>query len=315
MEIVTLTEYRDGTPQLAPDENGTRQDPFSGQGLITGVGTKRKIRDFAALLGQSLYVARRAVLSHAVNEAAQALGVEADANQEEESPPIDEDKETEPEPKSKGKSKGKSKAKGKAKKEKNKELDYEVALKVRDELCRRYWDIRAFGAVLCSPVNIPVRGPLQVGMARSVDPINPLTLSITRVAVATDREAEEQKGRNHTMGTQTVVPYGVYQQHHYYNPHDAEVTGFSQEDFEIYLRALREMHDHTRSCMRTEVVPRKIVIFRHSCPLGNAPSHKLFELVKLTKKPGVPTPTCWEDYEFSVDVENLPEGVEIEVIG
>ena len=156
-----------------------------------------------------------------------------------------------------------------------------------------------------------VRGPVQMTFARSVDPVVTLEHSITRMAVATEAEAEKQSGDNRTMGRKNTVPYGVYVSYGFVSPALAAQTGFSAEDLELLWKALADMFEHDRSAARGMMSTQKLVVFKHSTALGNAHAHKLFDRVKVTLKDSDKPPRDFSDYEVTINCENLPSGVEI----
>ena len=180
-------------------------------------------------------------------------------------------------------------------------------------MCKNFFDIRTFGAVMSlKEFNCgQVRGPIQFTFARSKDRIFTGEHTITRMAVATEAEAEKQKGDNRTMGRKFTVPYGLYETHGYISAPLAKQTGFTEEDLNLFWNALLNMFDHDRSAARGEMAPRKLIVFRHESELGNAPAQKLFNLVKVEKVCGDAPPRSFDDYRVTVDGENCPDGVEI----
>lgn len=182
----------------------------------------------------------------------------------------------------------------------------------RRYMCKNYYDVRTFGAVMTTGKNAgQVRGPIQLTFARSVDPIATAEHSITRVAVATDKESENQKGENHTMGRKATVPYGLYVCHGFVSSNLAKQTGFSEEDLDIFFEALKNMFDLDRSASRGLMSAQKLIVFRHQSELGNAPANKLFDLVKIEKVTNE-EPRSFYDYKITVDTESLPNGVTVE---
>ncbi|GFN22777.1 type I-C CRISPR-associated protein Cas7/Csd2 [Thermanaeromonas sp. C210] len=174
---------------------------------------------------------------------------------------------------------------------------------VRQELCKRYYDIRMFGAVLSTgDLNAgQVRGPVQLTFARSIDPVLPLDISITRKARTTEERMETGETE---MGRKPIIPYGLYRSHGFYNPFLAEGTGVSQEDLEAFWEALSNLFELDRSASRGEMHVRGIFVFRHEDRKGNAPTHKLFDLIKVRRKEGVEIPRSFADYA----IETPPEG-------
>ena len=181
----------------------------------------------------------------------------------------------------------------------------------RDVMCKKYYDIRTFGAVMSTGKNAgQVRGPIQFTFARSVDPIVTSEHSITRMAVATEKEAEKQGGDNRTMGRKATVPYGLYVCHGFISANLAKQTGFSQEDLDLFWKALKNMFDVDRSAARGLMSAQKLIVFKHDSVLGNAPANKLFDLVKIEKKcEGVAR--SFSDYQVTIG-ENVYSGVSIE---
>ena len=182
----------------------------------------------------------------------------------------------------------------------------------RQFMCKNYYDIRAFGAVMSTGQNAgQVRGPIQITFARSVDPIATAEHSITRMAVATEKEAEKQNGDNRTMGRKATVPYGLYVCHGFISANLAKQTGFSEEDLELFFEALKNMFDVDRSAARGLMSAQKLIVFCHDSVLGNAPANKLFELVKIKKNTDT-APRSFSDYIVSIDKDSVPNGVTVE---
>ena len=179
-------------------------------------------------------------------------------------------------------------------------------------MCKNYYDIRTFGAVMSTGKNAgQVRGPIQFTFARSIDPIATAEHSITRMAVATEKEAEKQNGDNRTMGRKATVPYGLYVCHGFISASLAKQTGFSEEDLELFFEALKNMFDVDRSAARGLMSAQKLIVFRHDSVLGNAPANKLFDLVKI-KKNTEAAPRSFSDYVVSIDKDSVPNGVTVE---
>jgi len=186
----------------------------------------------------------------------------------------------------------------------------------RSKMCQDYYDIRTFGGVLSlksAPNCGQVRGPVQLTFARSVDQILPLEHSITRMAVATEAEAEKQQGDNRTMGRKFTVPYGLYRCHGFVSAPLANQTGFSEDDLNLFWEALKNMFEHDRSAARGQMATRKLVVFKHDSAMGNHPSHMLFDKVKVEvkQKPA----RDFTDYDVFVPAQSdMPQGVMLEVI-
>jgi CRISPR-associated protein Csd2 len=200
----------------------------------------------------------------------------------------------------------------------------EEVVQGRQYMCEHYYDIRTFGAVMSlksAPNCGQVRGPVQLTFGRSVEPIVSLEHSITRMAVATEAEAEKQSGDNRTMGRKFTVPYGLYVAHGFVSAHLAAQTGFSEEDLQLFWEALVNMFDHDRSAARGEMATRGLYIFKHASELGNAPAHSLFKRIDPKLKPkselkdGISVARDFEDYGVAVNRENLPQGVELQILG
>ncbi|HLA82154.1 MAG TPA: type I-C CRISPR-associated protein Cas7/Csd2, partial [Thermoleophilia bacterium] len=186
----------------------------------------------------------------------------------------------------------------------------------RDWMCQNYYDIRTFGAVLSlksAPNCGQVRGPVQLTFARSVEPVIPLEHSITRMAVATEAEAEKQQGDNRTMGRKFTIPYALYQCHGFVSAPLAQQTRFSEGDLSLFWQSLEQVFEHDRSAARGEMTVRKLVVFQHESPLGNAPAHKLFDLVSVRRRNGVSgPPRGFGDYEITVNAGGAPAGVNVQ---
>ncbi|WP_349917230.1 type I-C CRISPR-associated protein Cas7/Csd2 [Bacteroides caccae] len=182
----------------------------------------------------------------------------------------------------------------------------------RGFMCRNYFDIRTFGAVMSTGKNAgQVRGPIQFTFARSVDPIAAAEHSITRMAVATDKEAEKQGGDNRTMGRKATVPYGLYVCHGFISANLAKQTGFSEEDLGLFWEALKNMFDIDRSAARGLMSAQKLIVFRHASELGNVPANKLFDLVKVEKVCDG-APRSFSDYSVTIDKGNIPSNITVE---
>lgn len=186
--------------------------------------------------------------------------------------------------------------------------------KGRQWMCNNFYDIRTFGAVLSlksAPNCGQVRGPIQLTFGRSVDPVVALEHSITRMAVATEAEAEKQGGDNRTMGRKFTVPYGLYYSKGFISAHLAAQTGFDEVDLELFWEALKNMFDHDHSAARGMMSTRKLIVFKHSTALGSAPAHKLFDAIKIEKKDQTKPTRSFDDYTVTIDKASIPEGVEV----
>ena len=180
----------------------------------------------------------------------------------------------------------------------------------RQWMCRNFFDVRTFGAVMSTGINCrQVRGPVQITFGRSLDPIIAQEYAITRMAVTTEAEAEKQDGDNRTRGRKHTVPYGLYVAHGFVSSVLAKQTGFSEDDLELLWQALAQMFEHDRSAARGEMTTRGLYVFKHDSELGNASAHALFERIRPKKKESVSVPRSFDDYDVAVDKAGLPPGV------
>ena len=309
-DFVLLFDVKDGNPNGDPDAgNLPRTDAETGHGLMTDVALKRKVRNFVALVrapdqveaepvpGErrcEIYVREKAILNLQNQRAYSALNLDAPA-EEAAGSEVEE---------------GDAKSKKKPGKDKRKGSGDEVD-KARLWMCQNFFDVRTFGAVMSTGVNCgQVRGPVQLTFARSVDPIVALEHTITRMAVATEAEAEKQQGDNRTMGRKHTVPYGLYVAHGFVSAFLAKQTGFGEDDLELLWQSLEHMFEHDRSAARGEMSTRGLYVFKHESELGNAHAHELFK--RVTAKKRVDTPRDFGDYEVSVDDANLPANVKLQ---
>ena len=284
-DIVYLIDITDGNPNGDPDAgNLPRIDPETGQGLVTDVCLKRKIRNYVGLrYGETppheIYVKEKAVLNLQHQRAYEAIGEKPE----------------------------------KRKMPKNEKKARELTA----WMCKNFFDIRAFGAVMTTDVNCgQVRGPIQFGFARSVHPVVSLEHTVTRCAVTTEAEAEKQQGDNRTMGRKFTVPYGLYRAHAYVNPNLAEQTSFCADDLELLKESLAQMFEHDKSAARANMRPVRCIAFKHDSKLGHARADQLFERVEVALKPDVADqkkpPRSFDDYIVTVEESGLPAGVTIE---
>lgn len=278
-DFVYLFDCKDGNPNGDPDAaNAPRIDPQDMHGLVSDVCLKRKVRNFVLLAkeaspGFGIFVQQGSVLNDRIGEAHKSLGHDVDAKSD------------------------------------KKKATREQVGSARTEMCKRYFDVRTFGAVMSTGANAgQVRGPVQLSFSRSIDPILPLDLSITRMAVT---EAKEADSPNQTMGRKNLIPYGLYRCHGFISAHLARETGFNDADLELLWLSLTQMFDHDRSASRGTMAPQKLVVFKHQTALGNAPAHKLFERVTVRRKSGVDVARSFSDYDFAVDRVGLPTGIEV----
>ncbi len=291
-DFVLLFDVKDGNPNGDPDAgNMPRFDPETGQGLVTDVCLKRKIRNFVALAKDDqppfeIYVKEGAVLNLQQKRGYEALDIDPST--------------------AKGKS---SNAKGKSSNAKGK-TKVEAAKKVQAWMCETFYDIRTFGAVMSTGQKEglqagQVRGPVQLTFARSIDPVFARDFAITRMAVTNEKDLEKER----TIGRKHTVSYGLYRGHGYVSAKLAEKTGFSEDDLALFWNAVSNMFEHDRSAARGHMTTRSPIVFRHECALGNAPADELFKRVRVRRKDESRPPRSFDDYEVSVDPKNLPKGV------
>jgi len=185
--------------------------------------------------------------------------------------------------------------------------------KARDWMCKNFYDIRTFGAVMSLKENNcgQVRGAVQINFARSIEPIMPIEITITRMAVATEKEAKSQEGDNRTMGKKNIIPYGLYRAEGYISAHLAQQTGFNEDDLQLLWDALINMFDHDRSAARGKMIARALIVFKHDNALGNAPAHTLLERLKVNRESDGKPARAFSDYEVTLDESGMPKGVTI----
>lgn len=279
-EFVYLFDVTNGNPNGDPDAgNMPRLDPDSSRGLVTDVCLKRKIRNFIELTesdkaGYDIYVKEKSVLNLQNKKAYEALGIKSES--------------------------------------KRLPKDKNEAAKITAWMCKNFFDVRTFGAVMTTEVNSgQVRGPVQLAFAKSEDPIIPLEVSITRMAVTKEEDLEKER----TMGRKHIVPYGLYRAHGFVSAHlakklehaDLDGAGFSDDDLNKLWQSLEHMFEHDRSAARGEMVARHLVVFKHASALGNAPAHELFERVtvdRVTGEKGSPA-QAFSDYAVKLDGQVL----------
>ena len=293
-EFVILFDVENGNPNGDPDAgNMPRIDPESGLGLVTDVCLKRKIRNYVETVkedekGFKIYIKEDVPLNRSDKEACSALGIEE----------TDDKKVAE--------------ALKKLKKD-----DPDADVKLRDYMCENFYDIRIFGAVMTTFVKASlncgqVRGPVQLGFARSIDPVMSQEVTITRVAITTEKDAENKQTE---MGRKSIVPYGLYRAEGYISANLArKVTGFSEEDLELLWEAILNMFEHDHSAARGKMAVRELIVFKHSKELGDCPAYKLFEAVEVSKKENVEYPRKYQDYTVLIHEERIPDTVEIKRI-
>ena len=284
-EFVVLFDVENGNPNGDPDAgNMPRVDPETGYGLVTDVCLKRKIRNYVEMAkegekGYRIYIKDGVPLNTSDEKACAYVGVTSD--------------------------------KLKEAKKKDEHLDE----KIRDFMCSNFFDIRTFGAVMTTFVKGAlncgqVRGPVQLGFARSIDPIAPQEVTLTRVAITTEKDALNKKTE---IGRKFIVPYALYQVEGYISANLArKVTHFSEDDLNLLWQAIINMFENDHSAARGNMAVRELIVFKHASELGNAPSYKLFERVHVARKDPHTPPRSYSDYEVQVDTENMPQGVTCE---
>ena len=269
-EFMILFDVENGNPNGDPDAgNLPRIDPESGYGLVTDVCLKRKIR---------IYVKEGVPLNRSDNEAYQSIGVTDKSVKE------------------------------------AKKKDPDIDLKIRNYMCDNFFDIRTFGAVMTTFVKAAlncgqVRGPVQLGFAKSIDPVISQEVTITRVAITTEKDAEEKKTE---IGRKSIIPYALYRTEGYVSANLArKVTGFSEEDLELLWQAIINMFENDHSAARGNMAVRELIVFKHDSELGNCPAYKLFDAVDVHRKEGVICARKYSDYEVTLHTEKIPDSVEV----
>ena len=283
-EFVVLFDVENGNPNGDPDAgNMPRTDPETGHGIITDVCIKRKIRNYieARMEGQEgydIYIKEHVPLAVADKTAYKALNID--------------EKEV----------------------KKEKSADPEIDCKIKDYMCSHYYDIRAFGAVMTTFVKAAlncgqVRGPVQLGFAKSITPVVPREITITRSTVTREEDA---KDKNNAMGKKHILPYALYQMEGYVSANLArKVTGFSEEDLELLWEAIMNMFDNDHSAARGNMCVRRFIVFRHDSELGNVPAHKLFDLIRVEQIDKSKPPRAYTDYKVIFDKEKIPGTVTV----
>lgn len=290
-EFVILFDVENGNPNGDPDAgNMPRIDPESGLGIVTDVCLKRKIRNYVETVkedekGYKIYIKEDMPLNRSDREACESLGVEE----------TDDKKVTEA-------------------LKKLKKSDPKADEKLRDYMCDNFFDIRTFGAVMTTFVKAAlncgqVRGPVQLGFARSIDPIVSQEVTITRVAITTEKDAENKSTE---MGRKSIVPYGLYRVEGYISANLArKVTGFSEEDLELLWEAIINMFEHDHSAARGKMAVRELIVFKHSKELGDCPAYKLFDAVEVKRKEDVIYPRKYQDYIVNIHEDKIPDSIEM----
>lgn len=275
-EFVYLFDVENGNPNGDPDAgNMPRIDAETSHGLVTDVCLKRKIRNYVEIV-------KKDKAPHCIYVKEKSILT-----------------------------KQQEKAYIGLEEENNKKPSIEDA---RNWMCKNFYDVRTFGAVMSlKEFNCgQVRGPVQLNFGKSIEPVLPNELSITRMAVATEAESKKQKGDNRTIGKKTLIPYGLFRTEGYISAHFAEKTGFTDEDLNLLWEAFNKMYDHDHSAARGKMNARKLIVFKHDSTLGNAPAHKLFDIVKVERNDdSINPPRSFKQYTVTIDRQNKPDGVEI----
>lgn len=290
-EFVVLFDVENGNPNGDPDAgNMPRIDPESGLGIVTDVCLKRKIRNYIETVkedepGFKIYIKEDVPLNRSDRTACQSLGIEEN----------DDKKVTEA-------------------LKKLKKNDPDADIKLRDYMCENFYDIRTFGAVMTTFVKASlncgqVRGPVQIGFARSIDPVISQEVTITRVAITTEKDAENKSTE---MGRKSIVPYALYRAEGYISANLARrVTGFSEDDLSLLWEAIINMFEHDHSAARGKMAVRELIVFKHSKELGDCPAYKLFDAIEVKKNDDVQYPRKYQDYMVTIHEEQIPDSVEM----
>ena len=288
-DFVVLFDVENGNPNGDPDAgNMPRVDPETGIGLVTDACIKRKIRNYVETVkedaaGFKIYIKEGVPLNRSDLKAVESLGID-----------VGDDKNALEDVK------------------KLKKTDEDVDLKLRDYMCSNFYDIRTFGAVLTTFTKAAlncgqVRGPVQIGFAKSIDPVFSQDITVTRVAITTEKDAEK---KNTEMGRKSIIPYGLYRVEGYISANLArKTTGFSEDDLELLWEAIINMFENDHSAARGKMAVRELIVFKHNSELGNCPSYKLFETVDVKKNDGVEFPRKYSDYEVTIHEDAIPDGV------
>jgi CRISPR-associated protein Csd2 len=277
-DFMFLFDVKDANPNGDPDAgNLPRIDPETGHGLVTDVCLKRKIRNYVAIKGgpgNRIYFTEGAVLNRVHEEGWKAADLESEKDK------------------------------------KKLPKDLAKAKMITRFMSSNFYDIRTFGAVMSTEVNCgQVRGPVQISFARSVEPIVSSEHAITRSSVTNERDLEKER----TIGRKFTVAYGLYLAHGFVNPFLAAQTGFSDVDLELLWEALKNVFQFDQSAARPagSMAAQKLIVFKHATNLGNAPSHKLFDRVKIQRKDTSQPARSFSDFELKIDRTDLPQGVEL----
>lgn len=271
-------DVENGNPNGDPDSNNMpRIDPETGYGIVTDVCIKRKIRNYVEMFkknvaGYDIYIRQGATLNDQDKRALDDLGV---------------------------------KTLDKIVKEKKADID----IQIRDFMCKTFFDIRTFGAVMTTFSRLnsgQVRGPVQLCFGQSLDPVVPRNITLTRIALATVEDAEKKRN---TMGNKFIIPYGLYRMDGFISANLAQVTGFSEDDLNLFWDAIINMFEDDHSAAHGKMVVRKLYVFKHESIYGNAPSWKLFDSIKVTRRNIDSVPRHFDDYVFTFEEDGLPRGV------
>lgn len=283
-EFVVLFDVENGNPNGDPDAgNLPRIDPESGYGIVTDVCLKRKIRNYVEMvkegeLGYQIYIKENVPLNRSDKQAYEHLGIDEKKTKE------------------------------------LKKNDPDADRKIQEFMCKNFFDIRTFGAVMTTFVKAhlncgQVRGPVQMAFARSIDPIVSQEVTITRIAITTEEDAGEKSTE---MGRKSIVPYALYRAEGYISANLArKVTGFSEEDLELLWEAIINMFEHDHSAARGKMAVRELIVFKHSKELGDCPAYKLFDAVEVKRRDGVVYPRKYQDYELNIHTGQIPGSVEM----
>ncbi|MBO8436838.1 MAG: type I-C CRISPR-associated protein Cas7/Csd2 [Spirochaetes bacterium] len=276
-DFTILLDVQNGNPNGDPDANNMpRIDPETGVGIITDVCIKRKIRNYVEMVkngepGYDIYIRQGAILNEQDNRALDDLKI-------------------------------------KDLKKEIKEKKNDVDKSIRDFMCNTFYDIRTFGAVMTTFVkgalnSGQVRGPVQFCFAESIDPVVPRDITLTRIALSTAKDAEDKRN---TMGSKSIIPYGLYRMDGFISANQAKLTGFSNDDLELLWDAIVNMFEDDHSAIRGKMAVRKLIVFEHSSVYGNAPSWQLFDAVSVKRKNGITVPRSFSDYDVIIDKEAIP---------
>ena len=290
-DFVVLFDVENGNPHGDPDTgNMPRVDPETGIGLVTDACIKRKIRNYVETVkedaaGFKIYIKEGVPLNRSDLKAVESLGID-----------VGDDKNALEDVK------------------KLKKTDEDVDLKLRDYMCSNFYDIRTFGAVLTTFTKAAlncgqVRGPVQIGFAKSIDPVFSQDITVTRVAITTEKDAEK---KNTEMGRKSIVPYALYRAEGFISANLArKTTGFTEEDLELLWDAIINMFENDHSAARGKMSVRELIVFKHSKELGDCPAYKLFDAVEVARKENVEYPRRYQDYTVEIHNDKIPESVEV----